>query len=238
MGGLGKQGEITMYDWVKDRDFLGRMKALCADLVNQLVQAINSDGKMTVKQHLVGSGAKNLITQNAKEPIDLDYNLEIVDSGSFAINDGRGIKKYVQRMFDEVLDYAELNHCQDSTSALTTGKITFTKGNRTPFSIDLCIIRLDRNGSWYRLIHRKTGFEQWDQYYWNEACRSRGLTDRVEWLKKHGHWLEVRNTYLVKKNRYLTINDHDHPSFICYIEAVNEVYYSYNPGGFGYISML
>ena len=91
-----------MYDWVKDRDFLGRMKALCADLVNQLVQAINSDGKMTVKQHLVGSGAKNLITQNAKEPIDLDYNLEIVDSGSFAINDGRGIKKYVQRMFDEV----------------------------------------------------------------------------------------------------------------------------------------
>lgn len=223
-----------MYDWVNDRDFLGRMKALCADLVNQLVQAINSDGEMTVKQHLVGSGAKNLITQNENEPIDLDYNLEIVDSGNFAINDCRGIKEYVQRMFDEVLDYAELDHCRDSTSALTTGQITFTKGNRTPFSIDLCIIRLDRNGSWYRLIHRKTGFEQWDQYYWNEARRSRGLTDRVKWLKKHDHWLEVRNTYLVKKNRYLTINDHDHHSFICYIEAVNEVYYNYNPGGFSY----
>lgn len=222
-----------MYHWIEDKEYLGKVKALCADIVNQLVQAINSDGEMTVKQHLVGSGAKNLITQNANESIDLDYNLEIVDSGDFQINDCRGIKTYVRQVFDEILDNAELNHCQDSTSALTTDQITFTKGNKTPFSIDLCIIRLDRNGSWYRLIHRKTGFEQWDQYYWNEARQSRGLADRVKWLKKHDHWLEVRNTYLVKKNRYLTINDHDHPSFICYIEAVNEVYYSYNSSGFG-----
>ena len=30
--------------------------------------------------------------------------------------------------------------------------------------------------------------------------------------------------YLNIKNRYLRQNDHDHPSFICYIEAVNNVY--------------
>lgn len=230
-----------MYDWVKDKEFLGRMKAFCADIVNQLVQAINSEGEMIVKQHLVGSGAKNLITQNANEPIDLDYNLEIVDSGSFPINDCRGIKKYVQRKFDEVLGFAKLNHCQDSTSALTTGQITFTKGNRTPFSIDLCIIRLDRSGSWYRLIHRKTGFEEWDQYYWNEAPQSRGLSDRAEWLKNHDHWLEVRETYLDRKNRYLTQNNQDHHSFNCYIEAVNEVYYRYNQdnqGGLWHVSMF
>lgn len=227
-----------MYHWIEDKEYLGRMKSFCADIVNQLVQAINNDGNMTVKQHLVGSGAKNLITQNAKEPIDLDYNLEIVDSGSFAINDGRGIKNYVQEKFFEILDNVGLDHCQDSTSALTTGQITFTHGNQTPFSIDLCIIRVDPNGSWYRLIHRKTGFEQLDQYYWNEAPRSMGLSDRVEWLKDHDHWLEVRNKYLVKKNMYLTRNDQEHHSFNIYIEAVNEVYSDYNRNSIGFISMI
>jgi tRNA nucleotidyltransferase (CCA-adding enzyme) len=237
MGGLGKQGEKGMYHWIEDKDFLNRMKSLCSDIVNQLVQAINSDGLMEVKQHLVGSGAKNLITQNANEPIDLDYNLEIIDSGDTNINDGRAIKNYVKEVFDSILIKAGWNPCQDSTSALTTDQRFFKKGNKTPFSIDICIIRVDRNGSWYRLIHQKTGIVQLDQYYWNEAPQSKGLTDRVEWLKDNDCWLEVRDAYLEKKNMYLTRNDRNHHSFNIYIEAVNEIYGKYN-GGFGYVRSI
>lgn len=226
-----------MYHWIEDKDFLNRMKSLCSDIVNQLVQAINSDGLMEVKQHLVGSGAKNLITQNANEPIDLDYNLEIIDSGDTNINDGRTIKNYVKEVFDSVLIKAGWNPCQDSTSALTTDQRFFKKGNKTPFSIDICIIRVDRNGSWYRLIHQKTGIVQLDQYYWNEAPQSKGLTDRVEWLKDNDCWLEVRDAYLEKKNMYLTRNDRNHHSFNIYIEAVNEIYGKYN-GGFGYVRSI
>ena len=40
---------------------------------------INKDNFITVEAHLVGSGAKNLETQNANKPIDLDYNLCILD---------------------------------------------------------------------------------------------------------------------------------------------------------------
>ena len=34
----------------------------------------------------------------------------------------------------------------------------------------------------------------------------------------------VRDKYLELKNMYLRRGDRDHPSFICYIEAVNNVY--------------
>lgn len=68
-----------MYHYIEDKDFLKRMKSLCSDIINQLVQSINNDSVMTVEAHLVGSGARNLITQNAKEPIDLDYNLRVLE---------------------------------------------------------------------------------------------------------------------------------------------------------------
>ena len=201
-----------MYHWIEDKQFQGRMRALCSDIVNQLVQAVNREGALSVRQHLVGSGAKNLITQNANQPVDLDYNLEIVEAIEYDINDCRGIKEYVRKKFNEVLNRADLGDCSDSTSALTTRMWHFTEGNSTEFSIDLCIVCADDDD---------------DRYFWNEVPSSNGLAYRVRWLKKNGCWLEVRETYLEKKNMYLSRGDHNHPSFICYIEAVNEVFNKY-----------
>lgn len=219
-----------MYHWIEDKDFLSGMRAHCAEMVNWLVQAINSEGKMKVKQYLVGSGAKNLIVQNEGEPVDLDYNLEIIDSGEYDINHCKGIKVYVQKKFNEVLKKAGWADCQDSTSALTTEKRHFVQRAQTEFSIDLCIVAVDSESRWYRLIHEKTGYVRNDRYFWNEAPQSKGLFDRVEWLKKNHWWNEVRDTYLEKKNMYLQRNDHDHPSFAVYIETVNEVYSKHHPG--------
>ena len=30
----GKKGEVTMYDWIKDKKFLGMMRSRCAEIVN------------------------------------------------------------------------------------------------------------------------------------------------------------------------------------------------------------
>ncbi len=216
-----------MYHWIEDKTFLKRMRSDCSDTVNRLVQAINNDGVLLVRQHLVGSGARNLITQNAKEPVDLDYNLEIVRAVGYSIYDCSRIKEYVRKKFNEVLNRAGWDDCSDSTSALTTERWHFKKGNPTEFSIDLGIVRTDENGRTHRLIHEKTGNTWCDRDYWNEARQSSGLEDRVQWLKENDCWLEVREAYLVKKNMYLSLHDYYHPSFICYIEAVNEVYYRY-----------
>ena len=91
-----------MYHWVEDKKFLGRMKRLCSDIVNQLVQLINNEGKLYVRADLVGSGARNLITQNANESIDLDYNLKIIECYAFNFNDGRSIKEYIETKYEHI----------------------------------------------------------------------------------------------------------------------------------------
>ena len=223
---MGKEGEKFMYHYIEDKEFLGKMKNLCSDIMNQLKQQINNDSVMQVDIHLVGSGAKNLITQNANEPIDLDYNLCILKCRGIDINDGRNVKEYIRKQFNIVLDNNGWSDCNDSTSALTTELRYFTKGNHTEFSIDLAIVHEDRYG-WHRLKHMKTGFIETNQWIWNLSRDSKDLGKKVKVIKDNDLWLEVRERYLNKKNQYLTSNNYDHPSFIVYIETINEVYGKY-----------
>ena len=214
-----------MYHYITDKDFLKRMRALCSGIINQLVQRINNDSVMTVEAHLVGSGAKNLETQNENEPIDLDYNLCILSTEEeLDINDCRSIKEYIRKQFNAVLSANGWDDCEDSKSALSTKLRYFTKGNPTAFSIDVAIVA-EGDNKWFRLIHDKTGFIACDRYYWNEAPHSNGLSMKVVKLKENNFWKDVRDTYLDKKNMYLRRQDQNHPSFNVYIEAVNEVYY-------------
>lgn len=225
MGGMGEK-ENFMYHYIEDKDFLKRMKSICSDIINQLVQSINNDSIMTVEAHLVGSGAKNLITQNANEPIDLDYNLCVLEVFGIRFNDGKAIKEHILKHLNAVLNNNDWSNCQDSTSALSTKLHHFKKGTKTRFKIDLAIVRETRYG-WERLIHNKTGIVAFDQWYWNEAPCSRDLDTKVYSIKKNNLWKEVIDLYLDKKNMYLRRGDYNHPSFIVYIETINEIYSKY-----------
>ena len=208
-----------MYHYVTDKDYLKQSYSICADIVNQLVQELKHydvEAEMTT----VGSKRRGLITQNEKEPIDYDFNLFI---GNAEIFNGDELKNRVMAAFNKVLSRNGWGDCQDSTSALTTEQRVLKKGNKTPFSIDVAIVKEDAWGNLHRLIHRKTGFVAYDQWYWNMAPNSKNLHDMEDYLKPD-YWQLVRDAYLDKKNMYLTRNDHDHPSFICYIEALYEVY--------------
>lgn len=226
-GWYGREGELLyMYHYIQDKDFLKRLKGTCCDIVNQLVQSINNDSVMTVKACLVGSGAKNLITQNENESVDLDYNLCIVSVKSINILDCRGIKEYVKKQFNKILCSNGWDDCHDSTSALTTERRVFKRGNQAAFSIDLAITCKYHN-KWQRLIHQKTGIVILDRYYWNEVRDSGRLEEKVHDIKSNYLWDEVRGMYLDKKNFYLCRNDYTHPSFIVYVETVNQIYDEY-----------
>ncbi len=210
-----------MYHWVEDKDFLKRAYSLCADIVNQLVQQLEKDG-IDVSMNTVGSKKRNMITQNEKEPIDFDFNLLVDESGGEYME--KELKETVRKAFNVVLSKNGWGDCYDSKSVLTTEKRSFVKGNKTEFSIDVCIVRIDRQDNLQRLIHEKTGNIWFDQWYWNTVPNSRNVWDKEDALKPN-YWGVVRETYLDKKNMYLSRPyDHSHPSFICYIEAVNEVY--------------
>jgi len=211
-----------MFDYVKDKEFLSCIRRLCGEIMQDFCHYLKKDYDIGSVFYLVGSGARNLIVQNESLPIDLDYNLEIVRCEDY--EDCRTLKECAMKYFNKALRKHGWGDCEDSTSSLTTEKRHFVKGNPTEFSMDICIVCRDTEDHFRRLIHKKTGFVNLDRYYWNEAPHSAELQKKVEYIKKRGKWQLVRTQYLNIKNRYLLQNNYDHPSFICYIEAVNNVF--------------
>ena len=79
-----------MFEYVEDKEYLSRVRRVCGGIMQDFCHSLKVEYDIGASFYLVGSGARNLIVQNALNPIDLDYNLEIIRCDDF--NDCRTIK--------------------------------------------------------------------------------------------------------------------------------------------------
>ncbi len=212
-----------MFHYVEDKEFLRRAQSFCSKIVKEVEAECRRDG-LNSQVFLIGSGARNMVTQNENGSIDFDYNLNVLSCNDW--ENGKGIKELVRKAFNRVMQKNKLHDVEDSGSSLTTKPICFKDNPRIEFSIDLAIVTMNDGGIWERLIHDKTGFMSYDKYYWNRVQNSTEMWEKARALKREGYWNIVRKQYLMIKDTYLRRNEH-HPSFVCYIEAVNNVYNQY-----------
>ena len=211
-----------MYQFVEDEDFVRRAYAFSADLVNQLKMALNQEG-ILVNAQIEGSKRRNLITQNTRNgAIDFDFNLFVIDPGDIGFDEPKELKNEIRLTLNDVLERQDYDDCQDSTSVLTSQKFNFGDGS-PEFSVDIAIIRQNTDGNYERLIYDKRS----NRYIWNEAKDSSEVFGKFAEIKKHQLFDELADFYLDKKNLYLRRNDYNHPSFVCFVEAVNEIYQQY-----------
>ena len=210
-----------------------RYRSDCSDVLKETCELLKEKG-ISAQFSLIGSGARNMITRNGEGPYDLDYNLLIMKAEERYWNDLRLLKETVRN----ALNWAERNEffsdAQDSTSCLTA-ILYFEKSPDIKFKFVVAITTKNKNCNYMRLIHNKNVYALGlDQYTWNEVPNSHQVKDKADEIKEEGLWQEVRDRYLEKKNMYLSRQDRNHPSFVVYVEAVNEVYNRYFNRGGGY----
>ena len=207
------------YEYVTDKEFLFRVRKACNEDMKKIEDVLRRKHSISCQYFLIGSGAKNLITTDINGLIDLDYNFNVSKGMEY---DERNLKISFMNSCNEVMRASGLEDVQDSTSAISTRTMYFKDDpKKREFKIDIGIVTF-KNDKWYRLIHEKNPF---DRYYWNPVKDSNDYRRKADELKKYPElWLETRDEYLRLKNLYLSRNDHNHPSFICYIEAINNIY--------------
>lgn len=217
-----------MYEYVEEKVIKPYRQSCSHDMV-QLRDTLNKKYNIITQFSLVGSGgaSRNMVTRNGSGPFDLDYNLQIISMPQEYYTNLQKLKDIVRDTLNKIEGHQWFSDAKDSTSVLTT-ILHFTNSPEVKFSFDIAILCKNRYGNWCRLIHNKHlwGFTC-DQYTWNEVLTSSNVDLKAIELKEKHLWNEVRDTYLYKKNIYLYRGDHNHPSYVIYVETINEVYQWY-----------
>ena len=220
-GWHGREGE---YVW-RMSSFTNPSQSAIVRIARMSCELLKEKG-ISAQFSLVGSGARNMITRNGDGPYDLDYNLLVMKADN-EYRDPRLLKDTIRNALNKAVGGKFFSDAQDSTSCLTA-ILYFEKSPDIKFKFDVAITTKNKNGNYMRLIHNKNVYALgWDQYTWNEVPNSHQVKNKADKLKKKGVWQEVRGKYLEKKNMYLSWQDHNHPSFVVYVEAVNEIYNRY-----------
>ena len=169
-----------------------------------------------------------MVTRNGNGPFDLDYNLEIIKAPNEYWNDLRKLKDTIRVLLDKASGLQCFTESQNSTVALTA-LLHFKDEPQIEFSFDVAIVARNQDGTLCRLVNNKHYFYSGiqGQYTWNEIPSSHNVKEKADRIKKSGKWLEVRERYVKLKDMYLSRQDKEHPSFIVYIEAVNQVFNKY-----------
>ena len=206
-----------MYHYVEFED-IRPYHSFMSDKLNRLKQTIRKDHQIAARVDSVGSLYKNLVTQNNSLPFDLDYNFVIENRLITQLNP-EGLKDYAMDFLDEIIaeKYSDFKYCQDSKAAITIRRVV---DGRLDFSADIAVLAKNAKGQYCRLLHDK----QRKKYDWAPVPDSETVYERFRKLKQYGYWEEIRGLYLEKKNHYLSIQDKDHPSFIVFVETVNQIW--------------
>ena len=209
-----------MYEYVDSHE-LDRYRRDCSNTMTQLRDELNRKYDIVTQFTLVGSGshARKLVTRNGNGPFDLDYNLIIVHMPNKYWDDLGLLKETVRRTLNQIEKNEWFSDGKDSTSVITA-LLHFKDTPQIEFSFDIAIFAKNQSGNFCRLIHNKW----YNQYTWNEVPSSHNVRDKADLLKSDGYWGDVRKLYLDKKNMYLRRGDFNHPSFVVYVETINELY--------------
>ena len=206
-----------MYHYVESKDY-NPYHFFISDKLNRVKQQILKEYQIETSVDSVGSLYKKLVTQNNSLPFDLDHNFVIENRLITQLNP-KPLKDYVMEHLDDMIaeEYDDWKYCQDSKAAITIRRVV---DGRLDFSADIAILARNSNGQYCRLLHDK----QRQKYDWAPVPNSEKISERFRKLKNYGYWEDIQEKYLEKKNRYLSKQDKDYPSFVVFVETIKEVW--------------
>ena len=213
----GRGRKSFMYEYVTKREVAG-YRAYCSDILNRLKMKLEKGRDIRAYVTLIGSGAQNMVTRDGKGPFDLDYNLVLTFIPQEYEKALKRLKNRIREILNGLVD-KRFKPGKDSTSSITY-LVHAKDGKTVVFSFDVALIR--EKGGQSKLVHDKKK----DIFIWNQIRDSGDLDKKVAVIKNCGRWKDVRDTYLKLKKMYLKKGDQDHPSFVVYIQAVNQVYHA------------
>lgn len=189
----------------------------CLSIIHN-VQRLLKD-YFTFDIRLIGSGEKRLVTQNAEECFDLDYNLIIQRDKKDLIGNPKVIKDLFTNAFNDVLDQnvKGRHKVRNATSVL---KNEIIEKDKLVFKFDVAILVKADDDCYYKIIADKNYNPP--RYLWNKVKDSKNYLERYSFIKQQLKDFGIfKDRYLELKNIHLSRSD-GAESFSIFLETLNE----------------
>lgn len=155
----------------------------------------------TFQYHFVGSSRRNMITRerNSNTGFDFDVNIEVNDPDEDY--SAKEIRNILRKGLDRVTNpyggsISGYDYTEDSTRVLTI-KVKDRANSRILHSCDFCIVYECSDGRQQYIRYNK----KQNSYSWEYQPKGYlELPSKIEWIKKHGLWQQVRENYIDRKN--------------------------------------
>ena len=189
-------------------------KAELIEILHQVQDYVRDD--FTFQFTFIGSSSRNMITYDPTTNIGFDFDVNITVNDDDEDYSPEGIRTILHNAFSRFMTAYGYNKCEQSTRVISI-KVVDQWSSRVIRSCDFAVVYEGRNGQQYIRFNKERNYFSWEF----QTQPYKELEFRADYLKENGHWNEVLEVYLDKKNNNYNPDKH---SRSLYAETINECF--------------
>ena len=193
-------------------------KAELIEILHQVQDYVRDD--FTFQFTFIGSSSRNMITYDPTTNIGFDFDVNITVNDDAEDYSPEEIRTILHNAFSRFMTAYGYNKCEQSTRVISI-KVVDQWSSRVIRSCDFAVVYEGRNGQQYIRFNKERNYFSWEF----QTQPYKELEFRADYLKENGHWNEVLEVYLDKKNNNYNPDKH---SRSLYAETINECFRRHN----------
>ena len=193
-------------------------KAELIEILHQVQDYVRDD--FTFQFTFIGSSSRNMITYDPTTNIGFDFDVNITVNDDDEDYTPEEIRTILHNAFSRFTTAYGYNKCEQSTRVISI-KVVDQWSSRVIRSCDFAVVYEGRNGQQYIRFNKERNYFSWEF----QTQPYKELEFRADYLKENGHWNEVLEVYLDKKNNNYNPDKH---SRSLYAETINECFRRHN----------
>ena len=193
-------------------------KAELIEILHQVQDYVRDD--FTFQFTFIGSSSRNMITYDPTTNIGFDFDVNITVNDDDEDYSPEEIRTILHNAFSRFMTAQGYNKCEQSTRVISI-KVIDQWSSRVIRSCDFAVVYEGRNGQQHIRFNKERNYFSWEF----QTQPYKELEFRADYLKENGHWNEVLEVYLDKKNNNYNPDKH---SRSLYAETINECFRRHN----------
>ena len=193
-------------------------KAELIEILHQVQDYVRDD--FTFQFTFIGSSSRNMITYDPTTNIGFDFDVNNTVNDDDEDYTPEEIRTILHNAFSRFMTAYGYNKCEQSTRVISI-KVVDQWSSRVIRSCDFAVVYEGRNGQQYIRFNKERNYFSWEF----QTQPYKELEFRADYLKENGHWNEVLEVYLDKKNNNYNPDKH---SRSLYAETINECFRRHN----------